>query len=264
MIVGFTPALAAPSTLWGSIFITLVAGLAVTVMANIATTIYLHRAMSHRALSLSPVAAFGFRSFIWVSTGICPRQWVAVHRKHHAFTDIDGDPHSPVLLGWKTVQKKNVVLYRRCVNDPSTLQRYAKDMPPTLMDRVLFDRTILGLTIGITSLCLVFGLWVGLAAAFVHVNLYLGGSAAVNAIGHHFGRRPYDNGAGNLQWLAFLTAGEGLHNNHHAAPTSARLAHRWYEIDYGWWVIKVLTWTRLARVRLSEVKLVAPSRRAAA
>ena len=67
----------------------------------------------------------------------------------------------------------------------------------------------------------------------MHVNLYLGGSAAVNAIGHHFGRRPYDNNAGNLQWLAFLTAGEGLHNNHHAAPTSAKLAHRWFEIDPG-------------------------------
>lgn len=264
MLVGFTPALAAPSTFWGAVFVTFVTGLLVTVVANIATTVYLHRAMSHRALSLSPVAAFGFRFVIWVTTGIRPRQWVAVHRKHHAFTDVDGDPHSPVLLGWKTVQAKNVALYRRCANDSSTISRYAKDMPATRADRIAFDRTILGLTIGITTLCLVFGLWVGLAASFVHVNLYLGGSAAVNAIGHHFGRRPYDNGAGNLQWLAFLTAGEGLHNNHHAAPTSARLAHRWYEIDYGWWVIKVLTWTRLARVRLSEVKLVAPSRRAAA
>ena len=72
---------------------------------------------------------------------------------------------------------------------------------------------------------------------------------------HHFGRRPYPNGAGNLQWLAFLTAGEGLHNNHHAAPTSAKLAHRWYEIDFGWYVIRVLTWMRLARVRLSELRL---------
>lgn len=264
MLVGFTPALVAPSTFWGAVLVTFVTGLLVTVVANIATTVYLHRAMSHRALSLSPVAAFGFRFVIWVTTGIRPRQWVAVHRKHHAFTDIDGDPHSPVLLGWKTVQAKNVALYRRCANDSSTISRYAKDMPATRADRIAFDRTILGLTIGITTLCLVFGLWVGLAASFVHVNLYLGGSAAVNAIGHHFGRRPYDNGAGNLQWLAFLTAGEGLHNNHHAAPTSARLAHRWYEIDYGWWVIKVLTWTRLAHVRLSEVKLVAPSRRAAA
>jgi stearoyl-CoA desaturase (delta-9 desaturase) len=92
-------------------------------------------------------------------------------------------------------------------------------------------------------------------AAFVHVNLYLGGSAAVNAIGHHFGRRPYPNGAGNLQWLAFLTAGEGLHNNHHAAPTSAKLSHRWYEIDPAWYLIKVLTWLRLARVRLAELRL---------
>lgn len=264
MIPAFTPALAAPSSLLSSVVVALVVGLAVTVTANIATTVYLHRAMSHRALTLSAPASFVFRAVIWVTTGIRPRQWVAVHRKHHAFTDVAGDPHSPVLLGWKTVQAKNVALYRRCANDPSTLQRYAKDMPATRADRIAFDRTILGLTIGITSLCLVFGLWVGLAAALVHVNLYLGGSAAVNAIGHHFGRRPYDNGAGNLQWLAFLTAGEGLHNNHHAAPTSARLAHRWYEIDYGWWVIKVLTWMRLARVRLGEVKLVVPSRRAAA
>lgn len=264
MIVGFTPALAAPSSFFGVVGVALVVGLAVTVLANIATTVYLHRAMSHRALTLSPVAAFGFRFVIWVTTGIRPRQWVAVHRKHHAFTDVDGDPHSPVLLGWKTVQAKNVALYRRCANEPSTIQRYAKDMPPTRGDVLAFDRTILGLTLGITTLCLVFGLWAGLAAALVHVNLYLGGSAAVNAIGHHFGRRPYENGAGNLQWLAFLTAGEGLHNNHHAAPTSARLSHRWYEIDYGWWVIKMLTWLKLARVRLGEVKLVTPSRRAAA
>ena len=87
-------------------------------------------------------------------------------------------------------------------------------------------------------------------AAFVHVNVYLAGSAAVNAIGHHFGRRPYDNNAGNLQWLAFVTAGEGLHNNHHAKPTSAKLSHRWFEIDPGWWLIKALTWLRLARLRV--------------
>jgi len=260
----FLPAPFAPQSVFGTVLAALVVGLAVTVVANVATTIYLHRAMSHRALTLSPVAAVGFRLIIWVTTGIRPRQWVAVHRKHHAFTDVDGDPHSPVLLGWKTVQARNVALYRRCAGDPSTLARYAKDMQQTTLDRLLFDRTILGLTVGITSLCLVFGVWVGLAASIVHVNLYLGGSAAVNAIGHHFGRRPYDNGAGNLQWLAFLTAGEGLHNNHHAAPTSARLAHRWYEVDYGWWIIKVLTWLRLARVRLNEVKLVVPSRRAAA
>jgi stearoyl-CoA desaturase (delta-9 desaturase) len=246
----------APSSFSSGVFVAVITGLAVTVLANIATTVYLHRAMAHKALILRTPAALAFRSLIWVTTGIQPRQWVAVHRKHHAFTDVEGDPHSPVLLGWRTVQIKNVALYRSCAQSPDTVARYAKDMPADKWDRLFFDRTFVGLAVGITALCIVFGLWVGLLAALVHVNLYLGGSAAVNGIGHHFGRRPYDNSAGNLQLLAFLTAGEGLHNNHHAAPTSARLSHRWFEIDYGWWVIRALAVLRLARVRLSEIKLV--------
>ena len=148
-----------------------------------------------------------------------------------------------------------MAMYRREASNPETLARYAKDLPQTKMDRLFYDHALLGLGLGVAILVLVFGWQVGLLAAFFHVNIYLGGSAAVNAIGHHFGRKPYDNTAGNLQWLAFITAGEGLHNNHHAAPTSAKLSHRWFEIDYGWWVIKVLTWLRLARVRLSELRL---------
>ena len=231
-------------------------GLGITVVANIATTIYLHRSLSHRALSLRAPARFAFRVILWVTTGIRPRQWVAVHRKHHAYTDVEGDPHSPVLLGWRSVQIRNVALYRASAQDPDTVVRYAKDLPADKWDTRLFDRTLLGLGLGISLSCLFFGVVGGLLAAFVHVNLYLGGSAAVNAIGHHFGRKPYDNGAGNLQWLAFLTAGEGLHNNHHAAPTSARLAHRWFEFDYGWWVVCLLRTCGLATVRLDGTKLI--------
>jgi stearoyl-CoA desaturase (delta-9 desaturase) len=196
-----------------------------------------------------------FRFLVWITTGIRVRQWVAVHRKHHAFTDVEGDPHSPVLHGWWQVQMKNLVMYRREARNPDTLARYAKDLPRTTLDRVLYDHALLGLGLGVTLLIVGFGWQVGLLAAFVHVNYYLGGSAAVNAIGHHFGRRRYDNSATNLQWLALLTAGEGLHNNHHAAPTSAKLAHRWYEIDPGWLVIKPMTWLHLAKVRLGELRL---------
>lgn len=238
-----------------TILLALVVGTGVSLLANVATTVYLHRTLAHRALTLHPVLHHAFRFMIWVSTGIRPRQWVAVHRKHHAFTDVEGDPHSPVLHGWVKVQVQNVAMYRREANNPDTVARYAKDIPATRLDRVLYDRALVGLTAGIGALVAVFGWQVGLLAAFVHVNLYLGGSAAVNAIGHHFGRRPYDNSAGNLQWLAFITAGEGLHNNHHAAPTSAKLAHRWFEIDPGWYVIKLLTWLRLAQVRLNELRL---------
>lgn len=237
------------------LIIGLVAGFVVSFLANVGTTVYLHRGLSHRALTLSRPAQMFFRTLIWITTGINPRQWVAVHRKHHAFTDVEGDPHSPVLLGWWKVQKSNVLLYRAEASNPETLARYARDLPGDRWDRWFFDRTYVGLGIGVATLLVVLGPWAGLLAAFVHTNLYLGGSAAVNAIGHHFGRRPYANGAGNLQWLAFLTAGEGLHNNHHAAPTSAKLSHRWYEIDPGWWCIRLMTTLRLAHVRLQDLKL---------
>jgi stearoyl-CoA desaturase (delta-9 desaturase) len=234
-------------------------GFAVTLLANLATTIYLHRALAHRALTLRPPVTQAFRFLVWVTTGIRPRQWVAVHRKHHAYTDVEGDPHSPVLNGWVKVQLLNVQMYRREASNPETIARYAKDVPPTALDRTFYDHAFFGLALGIAVLVITFGWKVGLLAAFVHVNLYLGGSAAVNAIGHHFGRRPYPNGAGNLQWLALLTAGEGLHNNHHAAPTSAKLSHRWFEIDPAWYLIKILTWTHLAKVRLTELRF-APTR----
>lgn len=236
----------------------LVAGFIVTMFANLVTTVFLHRTLSHRAVHLASPVRFVCRVLVWVSTGIRPRQWVAVHRKHHAYTDIEGDPHSPVLLGWMRVQVSNVALYRRAVRDPELVPKYARDLPRDRWDRILFDRALVGLALGIAILVVAIGPVAGLLAALVHVNLYLGTSAAVNAIGHHFGRRPYPNGAGNLQWLAFLTAGEGLHNNHHAAPTSARLSHRWFEVDPGWWCIRVLAGVRLARVRL-----VAGSRRSA-
>jgi stearoyl-CoA desaturase (Delta-9 desaturase) len=238
-----------------TILVALAVGAGVSVFANVCTTVYLHRTLSHRALTLHPVVDQVFRFFVWITTGIRPRQWVAVHRKHHAFTDVEGDPHSPVLNGWVKVQVQNVAMYKREANNPETVARYARDLPQTTADRLFYDHALLGLGIGVAFLVVVFGWRVGLLAAFFHVNIYLGGSAAVNAIGHHFGRKPYDNTAGNLQWLAFVTAGEGLHNNHHAAPTSAKLSHRWYEIDYGWWVIKMLTWCRLAKVRLTELRL---------
>ncbi len=233
-----------------SLLVAFAVGVAVSLVANMATTVYLHRALAHRALVLRAPAQQAFRFVVWVTTGIRPRQWIAVHRKHHAFTDVDGDPHSPVLNGWVKVQLMNVAMYRREARNPRTIERYAKDLPATWADRWFYDHALVGLGLGVAALCTVFGWRIGLLAAFVHVNVYLAGSAAVNAIGHHFGRRPYDNNAGNLQWLAFVTAGEGLHNNHHAAPTAAKLAHRWFEIDPGWYLIKALTWLRLAKLRV--------------
>ena len=204
---------------------------------------------------MKPPVALVFRAVVWLSTGISPRQWAAVHRKHHAFTDVEGDPHSPVLLGWRTVQFRNVSLYRQALRDPGIVDRYARDLPPDRWDRVLFDHSFVGLGTGVVMLVLVLGPVRGVLAAAVHANFYLAGNAGVNALGHRFGRRPYANLATNLQWLAFLTMGEGLHNNHHAAPSSPRLSHRRGEIDPGWWVIRTLASMRLATLRFTDIRL---------
>ena len=198
--------------------LSLMVGFGVSFIAFEASTVFLHRGLAHRAVTFKRPVHEMFRFVIWITTGIRPRQWVAVHRKHHAFTDVEGDPHSPVLLGWPRVQMTNVGLYRREARNPDTIARYSRDMPPTRADRWFYDHALLGLALGVAALVTVLGPLIGLLAAVVHVNLYLGGSAAVNAIAHRFGRRPYPNRAGNLQWLALITAGEGLHNNHHAAP----------------------------------------------
>jgi stearoyl-CoA desaturase (delta-9 desaturase) len=243
------------STFLTSLLTALIAAAIVTTVANACTTVYLHRALSHRALTVHPFAAWFFRAFIWLTTGIKPKEWVAVHRKHHAFTDIEGDPHSPVLLGWKQVQMKNVALYREALADPELIIKYAKDLPDDKWDKAFFGRNKTGLLLGIAILMVALGPWTGLLAAFIHANAYLAGNAAVNAMGHRFGRRPYANNATNLQWLAFCTMGEGLHNNHHAAPSSPRLSHKWTQIDPGWWLIKALSSVRLAKVRFSDIRL---------
>jgi len=232
-------------------------GLATSQLALFCTTIYLHRALSHRAITLRPFVRSVFRVLIWLMTGIRPRQWVAVHRKHHAFTDLEGDPHSPVLLGFWRVQLANAALYRRVARDGVTVQRYARDQPPDRWDRLFFDHAFVGLGIGITALCLVLGWRLGLVAAAVHAVTYLALNAAINAVGHTFGSKSYANTAFNSQWLAFVTAGEGLHNNHHAAPTSAKLALGRHEIDPGWWVIRLMVRSGAAKVRLAEARFVA-------
>jgi stearoyl-CoA desaturase (delta-9 desaturase) len=227
------------------------AGLLTCQAAFFVTTIYLHRTLAHRAMTLSPRTSSVFRVATWLMTGIRPRQWVAVHRKHHAFTDVEGDPHSPVLEGFLTVQLGNTWLYRRVARNRATVARYARDLPPDRWDRVLFDHAIIGLGIGYGILTLALGPEIALVAAGVHAVTYLLGSGAINAVGHRFGRQPYENHAGNSQWLALLVAGEGLHNNHHAAPTSARLALGKRELDPGWWLVRLMLWRRWAQVRLT-------------
>ena len=225
------------------------AAIVLTQMASIATSVYLHRALAHRSVAVSPVVDVLCRVVLWLTTGQRRQEWVAVHRKHHTFTDRAGDPHSPQLLGFWQVQLLNVVYYMREARNPETIEKFAPDVPEDRLDRAVFSRGLAGLGLGIALLCLVLGVWPGLIAALAHAVLYVFVVAPlINGLGHWRGTQNFRNTAYNSTALAWLTAGESLHNNHHAHPRAPKFSMRWFEVDPSWLVIRALAAVGLAMV----------------
>ena len=223
--------------------------IALTQVAVLATSIYLHRGLAHRALTMHPVADVAFRATVWLTTGQCRQQWVAIHRKHHTFTDREGDPHSPRLLGFWRVQLFNVGYYMREARNAKTLETFAPDLTPDRLDRVLFSHGLVGLAIGLSLLCALIGLGAGLVAGLMHAGLYVFVLAPlINALGHWRGIKNFDNTASNWRLLAWFTGGEGLHNNHHAYPRSAKFSMRRSEFDPAWPIIRLLAAVRLLMI----------------
>ena len=232
--------------LWPLLWCLLVSAL-ITQVTVFSTTIYLHRTATHKALELHPAAAFAFRFALWITTGQSTREWVAVHRKHHAFTEVEGDPHSPHLHGFWSVQLGNVFHYIKEARNPDTLDRYARDIHDDVWDRTLFRFGFVGPVMGTTGLCWVLGLWWGLLAAALHLFMYVFVlSSSINGLCHYVGYRNFDNTATNIRLVALLTGGEGLHNNHHGHPRSPKFSFQPREIDPSWPVIKLLIALRLA------------------
>jgi stearoyl-CoA desaturase (delta-9 desaturase) len=233
--------------LWSFVW-SLLASALVTQVAVFSTTIFLHRCATHKALDLHPGAAFVFRFAIWLTTGVSTREWVAVHGKHHAFTEVEGDPHSPHLHGFWSVQLGNVFHYLKESRNPETLERYARDIEEDWWDRWVFKIGIVGPIIGVVGLCLILGLWWGLFAAALHLFMYVFVlSSSINGLCHYIGYRNFDNTATNIRLVALLTGGEGLHNNHHGHPRSPKFSFRPREIDPSWPLIRLLAGLKLAR-----------------
>jgi stearoyl-CoA desaturase (Delta-9 desaturase) len=231
-----------------SLLLCLLVAAVVVQIAVFSTTIYLHRTATHKALTLSPGVAWAFKMALWLTTGLSTREWVAVHRKHHAFTDQEGDPHSPVLEGFWKVQLGNVFYYMREVKKSDVVERYARDISEGWWDRHVFQHGLLGLVIGIGAICWILGLWWGLLAAGIHAVMYVFVlSSSINGLCHHVGYKNFDNTATNIRFIALLTGGEGLHNNHHGYPRSPKFSFRASEIDPAWPLIKLLITLRLAK-----------------
>jgi stearoyl-CoA desaturase (delta-9 desaturase) len=227
----------------------------VTQICSFATSIYLHRALAHKSLSLRPGLALFFRTALWLFTGGSQQQWVAVHRKHHTYTDKEGDPHSPQLLGFWKVQLWNVYYYILEARKPQTIETFAPDLAPDWWERKVFSRGWTGLGAGIVVLSLGLGWWQGLAAMLLHGVLFVFISAPlINGLGHWRGGQNFGNTAYNSRVLAYLTAGESLHNNHHAYPRSPKFSLRRSELDPSWLAIRLLAALHLLSITGPPIK----------
>lgn len=231
-------------------------GLASVQLTIMAVTLYLHRSQAHSAVIFHPAVEHLFRFWLWFTTGMVTREWVAIHRKHHAFSDRPGDPHSPVTKGIWRIFPFGVIEYVREAKNRDTIERYGRGTPDDWIEHHVYAvHPIVGVVLGFFAACSLFGLIPGLVIALAHVLwIPFWAAAVINGLGHWFGYRNYattDNSRNTVPFfaLAVWIGGEELHNNHHAYATSAKFSHRWFEFDIGWGVIALLSWCGLATVK---------------
>jgi stearoyl-CoA desaturase (delta-9 desaturase) len=227
-------------------------GLVATHITIVSVTIYLHRCQSHGALRLHPVAAHFFRFWLWLTTGMVTREWVAVHRCHHAHCETALDPHSPRVLGIHIVLWRGAELYRQAIRDTAMLERFGAGTPSDWLERRVYSKyTWQGVGLLLVIDLALFGVRGSTLWAFQMMWIPFLAAGVINGLGHYLGYRNYDckEAATNILPLGLLVGGEELHNNHHTFPTSAKLSVRWFEFDMGWGYIRLLQWLRLASVR---------------
>lgn len=222
-------------------------------------SVYLHRWQTHESMTGARWLEMFYRFWLWTHTAMKTKEWVAVHRKHHAFTDKSGDPHSPLIHGIRRVLFLNVRLYQTAAADTETIKRYAHGVADDWWERRVFSpHNKVGVALMFIADLLIFGPW-GLAVSLAEIAVIPVGGGVINGLGHWLvgfpkvlGYRNYEttnDQSRNILCWDLLLAGEGLHNNHHAKPRWAKFAHKRWEFDISWMFIRLyqkLGWVRCA------------------
>lgn len=239
---------------WQIVVVTLV----LTHITIVSVTIFLHRSQAHRGLDLHPAAMHFFRFWLWLTTGMVTKEWVAIHRKHHARCEREGDPHSPVVFGLGMVFFRGAELYRDEARNEETLKRFGHGTPDDWIERNLYSRhNLLGIMIMLGIDLALFGA-IGLTVWAIQMAwIPFWAAGVVNGVGHALGYRNFasPDTSTNISPWGIIIGGEELHNNHHAYATSAKFSSKWFEFDLGWCYIQVLRFFRLAKVKKVAPKL---------
>jgi stearoyl-CoA desaturase (delta-9 desaturase) len=208
-----------------------------------AVTLYLHRDQAHRAIDLHPALRHFFRFWIWCTSGMLTREWVAVHRKHHAFCETPDDPHSPKVYGLKKVLLEGAELYKEETRNKDTIEKFGRGAPDDWLERNIYLRfPNAGIITMVLADLILFGVPGIIIIAVQMAAMPVFAAGVINGLGHHTGYRNFecDDAATNIVPWGLLIGGEELHNNHHAFPT--------WEFDIGWLYIRLFSVLGLARV----------------
>ena len=226
--------------------------LIVTHITIICVTLFLHRGQAHRGIEFHPVLSHFMRFWLWLTTGMVTKQWVAIHRKHHQKSDVEGDPHSPHVFGIWKVLFKGAALYHTASKDKAMIDSYGVGTPDDWMERNVYTKhSRLGITLLLVINLLCFS-WAGLliwAIQMIWIPFWAAG--VINGLAHWWG---YKNGktnddSHNISPLGIIIGGEELHNNHHLSPANPKLSRNWFEFDIGWMWLTIFRYLKLAKLR---------------
>lgn len=226
--------------------------LVLTHITIICVTLYLHRGQAHRGLIFHPVVEHFMRFWLWLTTGMVTKQWVAIHRKHHRYTEEPGDPHSPHVFGIWRVFLKGALLYHEASKDKDMVKQYGVGTPDDWIERNLYTpHSRLGITILFLINVIVFGWWGLVIWGIQMIWIPFWAAGVVNGIGHWCGYRNHEttDKSTNIMPWGIIIGGEELHNNHHRRPADPKLSHNVWEFDIGWLYIQLLRSVNLVQLK---------------
>ena len=225
--------------------------LIVTHITIVCVTLFLHRGQAHKGIEFHPVLSHFMRFWLWLTTGMVTKQWVAIHRKHHQKSDVECDPHSPHVFGIWRVLFKGALLYNDASKDKNMVNTYGVGTPSDWMEHNIYTPySRLGISILFVFNIIVFG-WIGIliwGIQMIWIPFWAAG--VINGLGHWIG---YKNGktndnSRNISPWGIVIGGEELHNNHHLDPASTKLSKNWFEFDIGWMWLTIFRYLKLAKL----------------
>jgi len=223
-----------------------------THLTIVSVTLYLHRSQAHRGVEFHPVLSHLMRFWLWLTTGMVTQQWVAVHRKHHRYTEKTGDPHSPHVYGFWRVLFTGAGLYQAASQDTEMVTQYGAGTPSDWMEQNVYTRhSRVGILLMLLIDLLLFG-WLGFVIWGIQmIWIPFWAAGVVNGVGHWWGYRNGDTSdhSRNIVPIGIWIGGEELHNNHHLDPASSKFSRKWFEFDIGWMYLKTFEFLGLAKIK---------------